>query len=92
MRVVLDTNVVFSALLWRGAPYRLLAAIGERDHIQLCSSSSLLAELANVLTRPPAAQRLALIGKSAREVLADYIEVIELAEPASEALQLVSEG
>ncbi len=27
MRVVLDTNILVSALLWRGAPYRCLVAI-----------------------------------------------------------------
>lgn len=33
--------------------------------------------------RPSATKRLALIGRSAREVLADYVEAIELVEPAS---------
>ena len=83
MRIVLDTNVVLSALLWRGTPHHLLAAIGQRSSIQLYSSTALLEELAEVLTRPSATKRLALIGRSAREVLADYVEAIELVEPAS---------
>ncbi len=83
MRIVLDTNVVLSALLWRGAPHHLLAAIGQRSSIQLYSSTALLEELADVLTRPSATKRLTLIGRSAREVLADYVEAIELVEPAS---------
>lgn len=83
MRIVLDTNVVLSALLWRGTPHHLLAAIGQRQGVQLCSSTALLEELADVLTRPSASKRLALIGKTAREVLADYVEIIELVEPAS---------
>ncbi|MFO0483907.1 MAG: putative toxin-antitoxin system toxin component, PIN family [bacterium] len=83
MRIVLDTNVVLSALLWRGTPYRLLATIGQRSSIQLYSSTALLEELADVLTRPSATKRLALIGRSAREVLADVVEAIELVEPAS---------
>src|SRR5882757_9829253 len=69
VRIVLDTNVVISALLWRGTPYRLLEAIGQRD------------ELADVLGRPSAAKRLALIGKTARDVLADYVAAVELVEP-----------
>ena len=81
MRIVLDTNVVFSALLWRGNPYQLLATIREQAHMQLFSSTVLLEELADVLTRPSATKRLALIGKTAREVLADYVEVVELVEP-----------
>lgn len=83
MRIVLDTNAVLSALLWRGTPHHLLATIGQRSSIQLYSTTALLEELADVLTRPSATKRLALIGRSAREVLADYVEAIELVEPAS---------
>ncbi len=83
MRIVLDTNVVLSALLWRGTPHLLLAAIGQLRGVQICSSTALLEELADVLTRPSASKRLVLIGKTAREVLADYVEIIELVEPAS---------
>ena len=83
MRIVLDTNVVLSALLWRGTPHHLLAAIGQHSSIQLYSSTALLEELADVLARPSATKRLALIGRSVRDVLTDYIEAIELVEPAS---------
>lgn len=83
MRIVLDTNVVLSALLWRGTPYRLLEAIRQQQHVQLVSSAALVAELADVLTRPKTAKRLAVIEKSAREVLADYLEAVELVEPTS---------
>lgn len=78
MRIVLDTNVVLSALLWRGTPHHLLAAIAQHS-----SSTVLLEELADVLTRPSATKRLDLIGKTARAVLADYVEAIELVAPAS---------
>jgi putative PIN family toxin of toxin-antitoxin system len=78
VRIVLDTNVVLSALLWRGTPYRLLDAIRQRSSTQLYSSATLLEELADVLTRPSATKRLALIEKTAATVLADYVEVIEL--------------
>jgi putative PIN family toxin of toxin-antitoxin system len=83
VRIVLDTNVVLSALLWRGTPHHLLATIGQRSSILLYSSTALLEELADVLTRPSATKRLALIGRSAREVLTDFVEAIELVEPAS---------
>lgn len=81
MRIVLDTNVVLSALLWRGTPYRLLDAIQQRSSTQLYSSTALLEELIDVLTRPSATKRLALIKKTAATVLADYVEVIELIAP-----------
>ena len=81
MRIVLDTNVALSALLWRGKPYWLLEAIRQRSDILLFSSPVLLAELTDVLSRPSPAKQLAVIGKSAREVLADYIEIVEVVEP-----------
>ena len=44
------------------------------------SSPVLLAELADVLTRPTQPEQLAIIGKTARDVLADYSAIIELVE------------
>lgn len=82
MRIVLDTNVVLSALLWHGTPYRLLDAIRQRSEARLFTSPALLDELADVLTRPSATKRLAVVGKTAREVLADYVEAVEVVEPA----------
>lgn len=52
MRLVLDTNVVVSALLWGGMPYRLLQQAVEGD-AELFTSPVLIAELADVLQRRP---------------------------------------
>jgi putative PIN family toxin of toxin-antitoxin system len=71
VRLVLDTNVVLSGLLWRGTPYQLLEAIRSEPSMQIYSSTMLLDELAGVLARQSASKRSALIGKSVREVLAD---------------------
>jgi len=81
VRIVLDTNVVLSALLWRGTPYHLLDAIRSRSEARLFTSPALLNELADVLTRPSATKRLAIIGRTVREVLADYVEAVEVVEP-----------
>jgi putative PIN family toxin of toxin-antitoxin system len=82
VRIVLDTNVAFSALLWRGVPYRLLEAIGQRTDVQLVSSAALLEELAEVLTRAAATQRLALLGTTAQALLAQYVEVVQVVTPS----------
>ncbi|MFL6606200.1 MAG: putative toxin-antitoxin system toxin component, PIN family [Steroidobacteraceae bacterium] len=82
MRLVLDTNVVMSGLLWRGKPYELLQAIRhQHPRLQIYSSPVLLDELTEVISRPAFAKQLGLSGKSAHEVLADYLEVVELVEP-----------
>ena len=57
MRVVADTNIVVSGLLWRGNPRRVLDAA--RDGIiELFTSPSLLEELEEVLSRKKFATRL----------------------------------
>lgn len=83
MRIVLDTNVVLSALLWRGTPNDLLRAIRRREHVQLFASPVLLEELGEVLARPSPSHRLALIGRAAHEVLAEYIDAVDLVTPLS---------
>jgi len=50
VRVVLDTNVVASALLWGGTPERLIELAGEGS-LELFTSQALLAELASILER-----------------------------------------
>ena len=50
MRLVLDTNVVASALLWGGVP-RLLLRAGREKRVELFTSTPLLAELTDILWR-----------------------------------------
>ena len=50
MRLVLDTNVVASAMLWGGSPKLLLQARREK-RVELYTSTPLLAELADILGR-----------------------------------------
>ena len=80
MRIVLDTNVVLSALLWRGAPHDLLVSIGQRSSIHLYSSSALLEELAE---REATSAHL-LDDDRGDEVAADHEEHIDADEPACE--------
>ena len=50
MRAVIDTNVLLSALLWRGPPHALLEQV-RNGTVTLLSSPALLAELAEVIAR-----------------------------------------
>ena len=50
MRLVLDTNVVASAMLWDGTPLVLLQAAREQ-RVALFTSTALLAELTDILSR-----------------------------------------
>lgn len=58
MRLLLDTNVVVSALVWGGVPGRLVEAAVNGD-TELVTSPALIEELREVLSRPHLASRIA---------------------------------
>ena len=58
MQTVLDTNVVVSALLWGGTPFKLFEMATE-GKLSLYTSPALIAELREVLSRDHLARRLA---------------------------------
>jgi putative PIN family toxin of toxin-antitoxin system len=74
VRLVLDTNVVVSALLWGGTPYKLLQAAAE-GALDLITSPALLAELRGVLAREHLARRLAEQRSSVEHAVGFYGEL-----------------
>lgn len=62
LRVVADTNVIVSAVLWEGIPGKLIAAARDLE-IQLFTSQALLDELADVIHRKKLAKRWRAPGK-----------------------------
>ena len=81
MRVVLDTNVVVSALLWGGTPERLIEAAGD-GLLELVTTEALIAELARILRRAKFAAKLRQKNLSAAEIVARYREIAETVEAA----------
>jgi uncharacterized protein len=82
MRLVLDTNVVASALLWNGAP-RLLLQAAQDKRVELFSSTALLAELTDVLRRRKFEKKIAASKFSLDEFVDRYAELVVLVRPAS---------
>lgn len=71
MRVVADTNVVVSGLLWHG-PSRRILDLARAGTFELFTSTELLSELRDVLERPKFASRLSRADVlKAREFLDD---------------------
>ena len=81
MRLVLDTNVVVSGLLWHGPPRQVLD-VARGGTVALFTTPSLLAELQDVLTRPKFASRLAAAGVTAEELVLQYAALTGLIQPA----------
>lgn len=80
MRLVLDTNVVVSALLWGGLPHRLIEAAAAGD-IELVASPVLLAELRDVLGRGHLASRLAQQESTVDRAVAADAELVVVVSP-----------
>ena len=79
MRLVLDTNVVLSALLWHGTPHELVAA-GRKQEIIFCSSRELIRELAGVLKRRKFSEILKASNITVEEALRLYIGFARVVE------------
>ena len=82
MRVVADTNIVVSGLLWKGNPRRVLDAAREGT-IELFTSAILLTELEDVLNREKFTQRLASVGIVPHELVLGYAALASVIQPAS---------
>ena len=78
MRVLLDTNVLISAILFGGVPRQLLEAALTGD-LDLITSQPLLAELETVLTRKfefPSSMTASI--RAELEALSDIVEPVEI--------------
>ena len=81
MRLVLDTNTVISALLWRGAPRRILLS-AHSNIVQLYTSIPLLIELDDVLRRSKFQARLHQARVTANDLVLGYAALATTVEPA----------
>jgi putative PIN family toxin of toxin-antitoxin system len=82
MRVVLDTNIVVSALVWGGVPYRLLQ-FGQTGEIEIVTSLALVAELADVLGRSHLTPLIAAQDMSAMALVTQYQSFTQSVTPQS---------
>lgn len=81
MRLVLDTNVVASGLLWDGTPAQLIDAV-QASEIEVFTSRVLLAELTRILRRAKFAKAIAASRLSLDELVLGYAEIAQLVQPA----------
>lgn len=82
MRVVLDTNVVASAILWGGTPRVLLQAAREK-RIELFTSTAMLAELTDILGRRKFAKKIAASGLTIDQLVDGYAQLAALVRPVA---------
>lgn len=71
MRIVVDTNIVISGLLWHGSPRHMLDA-ARNGAVTVFTSAELLAELEDVLRRPKLASLIARVPSTSDELVDAY--------------------
>lgn len=84
MRVVLDTNVVASAILWGRTPRLLLQAAREK-RVELFTSTAMLAELTDILTRRKFAKKIAASKLTIDQLVDGYAQLAALVRPVGAA-------
>ena len=82
MKVVLDTNVVVSAILWGGTP-RKLFDLADAGQITLFTSVNLLRELTGILSRDKFAEKIAASGQSIDQIVDGYAAYAQIVRPVT---------
>jgi putative PIN family toxin of toxin-antitoxin system len=82
VRLVLDTNVVASAILWGGTPRVLLQAARDK-RVELFTSTAMLAELTDILGRRKFARKIAASQLTIDQLVDGYAQLAALVRPVA---------
>jgi len=82
VRLVADTNVVVSALLWHGSPHTLFEQAQEVD-LTVYTSRALLDELADVLSRRKFARAIDALRATPESLMRQYRGFARIVRPRS---------
>jgi putative toxin-antitoxin system toxin component, PIN family len=88
MRIVCDTNVLVSALIWGGMPGRVLDRV-EAGEDKLFMSPPLLSELGEVLAYPRIARVLERRGLSCHDILEAVASIADIVAAPTHPLRVV---
>lgn len=80
MRVILDTNIWVSGLLWKGAPWQVIR-LAEDGQIDIYASLDIMTELRNVLLYPHLKARQETLKKQARDLFISVLHLVTIVEP-----------
>jgi len=77
VRIVVDTNVYVSGLLWTGLPHTLLSA-AETGQLTLVTTPTIIEEVRNVLARPKFAARMSTLTTSIDELMESFLGIVQI--------------
>lgn len=88
--VVLDTNVIISALLWKGTP-RAVFDLAEKGKISIATSKSIIDELTRVLDYPRLRSAIAKHGLAKNQIVERFIDLVDIIEEEDYPIGIITE-
>ncbi|MFY9484459.1 MAG: putative toxin-antitoxin system toxin component, PIN family [Patescibacteria group bacterium] len=88
--VVLDTNVIVSALLWKGAP-RAIFDLAEQGTISIATSKSIIDELTKVLDYPRLHDAIARHGLVKNQIIERFVDLVDKIEEEDYPIGVIQE-
>lgn len=89
-RVVADTNVLVSGLLWTGLPHKIIK-LAENNYITLYSSLPIIEETSEVLERDKFISRIEKLNTTREELIESLLSAIEIIHPTESVLLIKSD-
>lgn len=80
-RLVLDTNVWISGLLWTGSPHQILR-LAEEGRLVVAVSPAIVEEVADALARPKFSARVTALRTSVPELVGSLLTLAEMYLPS----------
>lgn len=77
MKVVFNTNIIISSLLWQGLPNKLLKLV-KHGKLQLCISHCIVEELSRVLREAKFSHRIIVLNTSVEELIAGLSKLLKI--------------
>jgi len=86
MRVVVDTNVAVSGLLWHGPPNQILKW-AQRDFLKILACNETIDELSRVINYPRFNKRLSSLEFTTEQAIAYFMNLVFLFPPPEKYLE-----
>lgn len=81
LKIVADSNVLVSALLWVGIPHKLIK-LAENKTITIYISLPIIEEISEVLVRPKFMERIKELKTTPEEIVESLLSSVEVVHPA----------
>jgi putative PIN family toxin of toxin-antitoxin system len=90
-KVVLDSNVLISGLLWIGLPHKILK-LAENKSLTIYSSLPIIEEVSRVLIRQKFAERIDELKTTSEELIESLLSIVEIVHPLVSINELKSDS